>query len=207
MLNLTRIENNDGLEFHVDENTQQVYCSISAAARMLGVNKSTVSRHVAELDSESAEIQTAEGLQGVAMLTSQDVFKPTTGDKTMTQTFDVLFKQYTNELAKLQPIHKTRVRVPPCVLLDSSLLNSLKESLYQACLPALISRPYLSFRFIFTEAQVEESKILLLELFETNVGLSYLDVWDQIYELGRQCKDPRLKTRIETLEEQRYTYT
>lgn len=78
MLSLTKIENNDGLEFQVDTENGLAYCSISAAARMLGVDKGNLSKYlkgVVNIEPISAEIQTAGGLQGVVLLSSEQVFK------------------------------------------------------------------------------------------------------------------------------------
>ncbi len=79
MLSLTKIENNDGLEFHIDTATGLAYCSQRAAARMLGVDQGNLNRHLnkgdVNIEMISAEIQTPGGLQGVVLLSAVHVSK------------------------------------------------------------------------------------------------------------------------------------
>jgi phage antirepressor YoqD-like protein len=72
---LTKIENNEGLEFHVDEATNMVYASISAAARMFNADHRRVSETCRDWPTETAEIVTSTGVKTCRVLSPQQVFK------------------------------------------------------------------------------------------------------------------------------------
>jgi hypothetical protein len=75
-LSLVRFDR-DGLELFIDEATGRAYASIRATARMVGKDSSTIQRWVgvAKLELLKAEVQTPGGLQGAALLSSDQVFK------------------------------------------------------------------------------------------------------------------------------------
>jgi phage antirepressor YoqD-like protein len=79
-MNLAKIENNDGLEFHIDTKTSLAYASVSASARMLGVNESTVRRNPTIVQAALTGVKTARtvdqkgGKQSV-LLSSDQVFE------------------------------------------------------------------------------------------------------------------------------------
>jgi hypothetical protein len=75
MSNLVPFKNNDGLEIVIDTNTGESFASIKAVARMTNKDTKSISRYVngglkgvAKMTLKMAEIQTAGGLQGVALL-------------------------------------------------------------------------------------------------------------------------------------------
>jgi hypothetical protein len=74
-LNLTRFDR-DGLELFVDENTGRAYSSIRGTARMVGKHPQTITRWIggAQIETLEAEVLTGGGLQGVTLLTSEQVF-------------------------------------------------------------------------------------------------------------------------------------
>jgi hypothetical protein len=74
MTNLTRFDH-DGLELVIDTETGETFATVSGYARMAGKNKSTISRRlrsVAEKLSQTYQIKTGSGLQGVALI-SEDL--------------------------------------------------------------------------------------------------------------------------------------
>jgi hypothetical protein len=82
MSKLTLIQNNDGLEFHIDEETNIAYASVRATARMCGKPQSTIQSYVDRAfggergsDLLKAEIQTTSGVQGASLLTAEQVFE------------------------------------------------------------------------------------------------------------------------------------
>ena len=75
-LSLTRFDQ-DGLELFVDEKTGLAYASIRGTARMVGKAPSTIIRWLsgAGIATLEAEVYTQGGMQGVALLSSSQVFK------------------------------------------------------------------------------------------------------------------------------------
>jgi hypothetical protein len=72
----------DGLELVINTETGEAFASISAVARMIDKEKSTISRYVngelqgvAQMTLLSAEINTASGLQGVALLKESQILE------------------------------------------------------------------------------------------------------------------------------------
>jgi hypothetical protein len=77
--NIVRFDGNDGLELYVDESSGLAYAHLKAIARMLGLEDTRTLRRrlegVAKGEAKTAEIQTAGGLQGVALYPASVVFK------------------------------------------------------------------------------------------------------------------------------------
>jgi hypothetical protein len=67
----------DGFELFVDENTGFAYASISATARMIGRNESTIRAFITsrKLELLEAEVPTSTGLKTSQLLTAEQVFK------------------------------------------------------------------------------------------------------------------------------------
>jgi transposase-like protein len=65
----------DGLELIIDTATGLAYATVSAIARMLGVNKGTISKGVANYNEIPADIETAGGLQAVSLYPADVVLK------------------------------------------------------------------------------------------------------------------------------------
>jgi phage antirepressor YoqD-like protein len=92
MSNLVRIENNDGLEFHVDSETNLAYASVRATERMLGVKPGTLNMFLKTKEgamfnaTKMATVHTQKGLQAAKLFSAEQVF-------------DLAFK-YNLELAK-----------------------------------------------------------------------------------------------------------
>jgi len=80
MSNLVRIENNDGLEFHVDTDTNLAYASVRATERMLGVKPGTLNMFWKTKEgakfhaAQTTEVQTQQGLQAAKLFSSEQVF-------------------------------------------------------------------------------------------------------------------------------------
>lgn len=72
MINLTRYENNDGLEIYIDTNTGVAFTTQAGYCRMTGIAKLTISDRMNKpSDSEfikEAQVVTPGGLQGVRLL-------------------------------------------------------------------------------------------------------------------------------------------
>jgi hypothetical protein len=78
-MKLLRIENNDGLEFHVDEATGLAYASVRATERMLNTGDGTIRKFIASQSAEkfpckTAEILTDAGLRSAELLSAEQVF-------------------------------------------------------------------------------------------------------------------------------------
>jgi phage antirepressor YoqD-like protein len=64
----------DGLELVVDTSTCKAYASLSAAARMLEIPKSTAQGVYAKINTTDAKIHTNGGLQGVRLIDSETLY-------------------------------------------------------------------------------------------------------------------------------------
>ena len=69
--NIVKYESNEGLEVYIDNQTGETFTSISGYARMGNKDRSTISRRYKGVASElqkTAEVPTAGGVQGVALI-------------------------------------------------------------------------------------------------------------------------------------------
>jgi hypothetical protein len=78
MTNILKRFDNDGIELLINTETGESFASISGYARMSGKGKSTISRRltgVASGDTKTAEIQTGQGVQSVALVNEDLIAK------------------------------------------------------------------------------------------------------------------------------------
>jgi phage antirepressor YoqD-like protein len=173
MTNLIRIENNDGLEFHIDTATNLVYASIRATARMLGVEASTISRNpVAQMCNKKAEILTTQGMRSVSLLSAPQVF-------------ELAFK-YNLELAKRMGAAGANV-----FMLG---LSGYKVQAVEPQPPAQLTRLELAHMIVDAETKLAEAqakieadsaKVAFAELLETSPTAISLSDYAKSIERGR----------------------
>jgi phage antirepressor YoqD-like protein len=80
-MNLIKIENNDGLEFHIDAESNLAYASVRATERMLAISPGTLNMYFKTKEAakllplKEAEVVTAQGMRTAKLFSSERVFQ------------------------------------------------------------------------------------------------------------------------------------